>query len=71
MRAVLRRPDFRLLFSGVVSTMIGESALLLVLAIWVKDLTGSSRSRWAHGLCCLRTHLDRSAARLGRRSVPP
>jgi MFS family permease len=42
MRAVLRRPDFRLLFFGVVATMVGESALLLVLAIWVKSLTGSS-----------------------------
>ncbi len=42
MRKVLRRPDFRLLFAGVVATMVGESALFLVLAIWVKDLTGSS-----------------------------
>jgi len=42
MRTVLRRPDFRLLFAGVVATMVGESALLLVLAIWVKDLTGSN-----------------------------
>ena len=42
MRAVLRRPDFRLLFAGVFATMFGESALLLVLAIWVKDLTGSN-----------------------------
>ena len=42
MRAVLARPDFRLLFVAVVATMVGESALLLVLAIWVKALTGSS-----------------------------
>jgi MFS family permease len=42
MRALLRRADFRLLFAGIVTTMVGESALLLVLAIWVKDLTGSS-----------------------------
>ncbi len=42
MRAVLRRPDFRLFFLGSVSTIVGESALLLVLAIWVKSLTGSS-----------------------------
>jgi MFS family permease len=41
-RAVLGRPDFRLLFLGVVATMVGESALLLVLAIWVKDLTDSN-----------------------------
>jgi Major Facilitator Superfamily len=38
----MRRPAFRLLFAGVVATMVGESALLLVLAIWVKVLTGSS-----------------------------
>jgi MFS family permease len=41
MRAVLRRADFRLFFAGMVATMVGESALLLVLAIWVKTLTGS------------------------------
>jgi MFS family permease len=42
MRALLRRPDFRTLFLGVVATMVGESALVLVLAIWVKDLTDSN-----------------------------
>ncbi len=42
MKALLRRPDFRRLFVGVFATMFGESALLLVLAIWVKELTGSS-----------------------------
>jgi len=42
MRAVLRRKDFRRLFAGVVTAMVGETALLLVLAIWVKDLTGSN-----------------------------
>ena len=42
MLTVLRRADFRVLFAGVVATMVGESALLLVLAIWVKELTGSS-----------------------------
>jgi MFS family permease len=42
MRAVLRRPDFRLLFLGVVASMIGDSALLLALAIWVKQLTDSN-----------------------------
>jgi len=40
--SVMRQPGFRPLFFGVVATMIGESALLLVLAIWVKQLTGSS-----------------------------
>lgn len=42
MREVLRRPDFRLLFTGLVASMVGESVLLLALAIWVKDLTGSN-----------------------------
>ncbi|MEV1285711.1 MFS transporter [Micromonospora sp. NPDC049679] len=41
MRAVLRRPDFRLLFAGMVASMIAESILLLALGVWVKDLTGS------------------------------
>jgi MFS family permease len=42
MRSVLSQPDFRILFAGVVTSMVGESTLLLVLAIWVKDLTNSS-----------------------------
>jgi MFS family permease len=42
MRAVLRRPDFRLFFIGSVTTIVGETALILVLAIWVKTLTGSN-----------------------------
>ena len=42
MMTVLRRPDFRLLFAGLVASMTGESILLLALAIWVKDLTGSN-----------------------------
>src|SRR6185295_7032279 len=42
MREPFRRRDFRLLFAGVVATMTGESVLFLVLAIWVKDLTGST-----------------------------
>ncbi|MBY8874432.1 MFS transporter [Micromonospora sp. PLK6-60] len=41
MRTVLRRPDFRLLFAAVLASMAAESILLLALAIWVKDLTGS------------------------------
>ncbi|MFR9776705.1 MFS transporter [Micromonospora sp. MS34] len=41
MRTVLRRPDFRLLFVAVVASMAAESVLLLALAVWVKDLTGS------------------------------
>ncbi|MEU7977887.1 MFS transporter [Micromonospora sp. NPDC049081] len=41
MRTVLRRPDFRLLFVALLASMAAESLLLLALAIWVKDLTGS------------------------------
>ncbi|MFI5956557.1 MFS transporter [Cryptosporangium sp. NPDC051539] len=39
---LLRRTDFRLLFAGQALSMFGDSAMLLVLAIWVKELTGSS-----------------------------
>lgn len=42
MRALFGHRAFRLLFAGTATTMIGESVLLLVLAIWVKQLTGSS-----------------------------
>jgi hypothetical protein len=42
MRAVLRRADFRLFFIGSVATIVGDSVLLLVLAIWVKTLTHSN-----------------------------
>ncbi|TDC49227.1 MFS transporter [Micromonospora sp. KC207] len=41
MRTVLGRPDFRLLFGALLTSMAAESILLLALAIWVKDLTGS------------------------------
>lgn len=41
MRSVLRSRQFRLLFVGLCVSMLGESMLLLALAIWVKDLTGS------------------------------
>lgn len=41
MRRVLNRPDFRLLFGGLFFSMMAESMLLLALAIWAKDLTGS------------------------------
>jgi len=40
--ALLRRADFRLLFAGQAMSMFGDSAMLLVLAIWVKELTGSN-----------------------------
>ncbi len=41
MRNVLRRQDFRRLFAGLFFSMTAESVLLLALAIWAKDLTGS------------------------------
>lgn len=41
MRSLLRRPDFRLFFVALTLSMIAESVLLLALAIWVKELTGS------------------------------
>ncbi|MEU1684292.1 MFS transporter [Micromonospora sp. NPDC005707] len=41
MRTVLRRRDFRLLFVALLASMAAESILLLALAVWVKDLTGS------------------------------
>ncbi|WDZ85148.1 MFS transporter [Micromonospora cathayae] len=41
MHTVLRRPDFRLLFGALLASMTAESILVLALAIWVKDLTGS------------------------------
>ncbi|MEU8078474.1 MFS transporter [Catellatospora citrea] len=51
MRAVLRRPDFRLLFAGLFFSMTAESMLVLALAIWAKDLTGSDGMAGAAILC--------------------
>ena len=42
MRAALGNAQFRRLFSALGWTLAGESMLLLMLAIWVKDLTGSN-----------------------------
>jgi MFS family permease len=42
MRAAFGQPGFRLLFTGELASMIGDSLMLIVLAIWVKDLTGSN-----------------------------
>jgi MFS family permease len=42
MRAVFRLPDFRLLFAGLVASMVGDALMVLVFAIWVKRLTGSN-----------------------------
>ena len=37
----MRRPAYRRLMVGWVATNLGDSALYLVLAIWVRELTGS------------------------------
>ena len=42
MRDLLRHRDFRLLFAGQTLSMFGDMAMLLVLAMWAKDLTGSN-----------------------------
>src|SRR5436309_5650514 len=42
MRAILSRPDVRLLFAGQTLSMFGDWAMIIVLAIWMKVLTGSS-----------------------------
>jgi MFS family permease len=42
MRAVLSRTDVRLLFAGQALSMFGDWAMIIVLAIWTKVLTGSS-----------------------------
>jgi MFS family permease len=42
MRSLLTDRNFALLLVGQTLTMFGDVALFLVLAIWVKDLTGSS-----------------------------
>lgn len=40
MRDLLRLRDFRLLFAGQTLSMFGDMAMLLVLAMWAKELTG-------------------------------
>jgi MFS family permease len=42
MRELLRRPDFRLLLAGQTLSMFGDWALIIVLGIWAKVLTGSN-----------------------------
>jgi MFS family permease len=42
MRGVFHLRDFRLLFIGLSTSMIGDALMLLVYGIWVKELTGSS-----------------------------
>lgn len=42
MRQALAIRDFRLLFAGMVLSMFGDSALIIVMGIWVKTITGSN-----------------------------
>ena len=42
MRDLLRHRDLRLLLSGQTLSMFGDTAMLLVLAMWAKQLTGSN-----------------------------
>ena len=42
MRAAFRQPGFPLLFGGMLASITGDSLMLIVLAVWVKDLTGSN-----------------------------
>ena len=41
MRELARIRDFRLLFAGLLATMVGDLLLTLMLAVWVQKLTGS------------------------------
>lgn len=41
-RAVFAVPGFRRLFAGLSTSMLGDSLMLLVLSMWVKQLTGSN-----------------------------
>ena len=42
MRKAFQQPGFTRLFAGLTTSMFGDSAMLLVLSIWVKTLTGSN-----------------------------
>lgn len=42
MRAAFRQRGFGLVFAGLLTSMLGDSLMLIVLAIWVKSLTGSN-----------------------------
>jgi MFS family permease len=42
MRALLQRPDLRLLFAGQTLSNFGDWAMIIVLGIWAKVLTGSN-----------------------------
>ena len=42
MRELLRHRDFRLLMIGQTLSMFGDTAMLLTLGMWAKDLSGSN-----------------------------
>src|SRR5581483_5508776 len=42
MKAAFRQRGFPLLFLGLFTSMIGDSLMLIVMAIWVKSLTDSN-----------------------------
>ncbi|MEZ5098118.1 MAG: MFS transporter [Nocardioides sp.] len=42
MRAAFRQPGFTRLFAATTTSMFGDSVMLLVLSMWVKELTGSN-----------------------------
>jgi Na+/melibiose symporter-like transporter len=50
-RTLFRHRDFRLLLIGLSTSMIGDSLMLLVFAIWVKTLTGSNGAAASVMLC--------------------
>ena len=62
MRSLLRSRDARLLFGGEAVSLFGDWALLIVLGIWAKSLTGSNA---AAGLVFFVFSLGRLAAPLG------
>jgi MFS family permease len=40
--SAFRQRGFPLLYAGLLTSMVGDSLMLIVLAVWVKDLTGSN-----------------------------
>ena len=42
MLSAFRQRGFPPLYAGLLTSMVGDSLMLIVLAVWVKDLTGSS-----------------------------
>ncbi len=74
MKAAFRQPGFSLLYAGLLASMVGDSLMLIVLAIWVKDLTGSSGAAGATFLWLVAPSLGAPALgmmidRLRRRTV--